>query len=87
MNANHDINEFKEFKDYILLQPGEMKPDIKSIVYLKVFNDYDKTIYLGSLRFGLYQCYNTEKLNDFIQFILDSKFPTYKAYELEVTNI
>jgi len=87
MEENQEIKEFVEFKDFIFLNSGEVQAGLNTIIYLKVFEDHNKTIYLGSLRIGLYHSYSSESLKKCINYILSTKFPTYYAYELNVTKI
>jgi len=83
-----DTQEFyyQEFKDFDYLNPNEidLSGNKTMFAFLKVFEDHDKSVYLGSLNMGFYFKNDEEKLKTCLRQVLSKNYPTYKDYELHL---
>jgi hypothetical protein len=89
--------EFCESKHFIYLKNGQALSNVKSTIYLKVFESSKKSnfeysmksdkddVYLGSLNIGLLVKLDEEETSELIKFVLSLNYPTYSKYIKEIT--
>ena len=80
---SHLFVEFRDF-EYINENVAVSEKVVKK-VYTKVLDENEN--YLGSLRIGLYNDFDGEKLKGCISDIISQNYPKFKSYESEITKI
>lgn len=77
---------FIEFRDFEYMKGiGSVSEKVAIIVYVKVLDKNQE--YLGSIRFGLYNNFEGEKLKNCIIDIVSQNYPEFKSYESEIIKI
>lgn len=75
-----EFNDFEYIKENVAISDKVVKT-----VYVKVLDDNQN--YLGSLKFGLYNDHEGEKLKNCISDIICQNYPKFNSYESEISKI
>jgi hypothetical protein len=77
---------FIEFRDFEYMKGIEsVSKKVVIIVYVKVLDKNQE--YLGSIRFGLYNDFEGEKLKKCISDIVSQSYPEFKSYESDIIEV